>query len=107
MSKKKPVSRKTSTQTPQKTVQYAILAIVVIVAMVAILSFVSNSQKKADAPATSGDNAAVVASSSPACGIFDSIPAAEQYAEAPAQLIDEANNFILHLLSFIPYFIFL
>ena len=93
MSKKKPVSRKTSTQTPQKTVQYAILAIVVIVAMVAILSFVSNSQKKADAPATSGDSAAVVASSSPACGIFDSIPAAEQYAEAPAQLIDEAKQY--------------
>ena len=69
MSKKKPVSRK-STQTPQKTVQYAILAIIVIVAMVAILSFVSNSQKKADAPATGGDSAAV-ASSSPACGIFD------------------------------------
>lgn len=91
MSKKKPVSRKTSTQTPQKTVQYAILAIIVIVAMVAILSFVSNLQKKADAPVVGSGDA--VASSSPACGIFDSIPAAEQYAEAPAQLIDETKQY--------------
>ena len=91
MSKKKPVSRKSSSQTPQKTIQYALLAIVVIVAMVAILSFVSNSQKKADAPAAGSGDA--VASSSPACGIFDSIPAAEQYAEAPAQLIDEAKQY--------------
>jgi len=91
MSKKKPVSRKSGTQAPQKTIQYALLAIIVIVAMVAILSFVSNSQEKVDAPAAGSSDA--VASSSPACGIFDSIPAADQYAEAPAQLIDEAKQY--------------
>lgn len=93
MSKKKPVSRKsnTSTQTPEKTIQYAALAIVVIGVLVVIFSFLSKLQNK-EAETTAG-GAEVVASTSPACGIFDAIPAAKQYTQAPAQLIDEAKQY--------------
>ena len=93
MSKKKPVSRKsnTSTQTPEKTIQYAALAIVVIGVLVVIFSFLSKLQNKETETTAGGGE--VVASTSPACGIFDAIPAAEQYTEAPAQLIDEAKQY--------------
>ncbi len=95
MPKKKPVNKKSNTQTPEKTIQYAALAIVVIGVLVVVFSFLSKLQNKgtdtAAAPA-SGDGAAV-ASTSPACGVFDAIAAADQYTEAPAQLIDETKQY--------------
>lgn len=92
MSKKNRVNRKNNAQSPDKTIQYAAIAIVVIVALVVVFSFLQKLQNSGDGGDASASNAAV-ASSSPACGIFDSVPAAEQYNEAPPQLIDETKQY--------------
>lgn len=94
MSKKKPVSRKsnTSTQTPEKTIQYAALAIVVIGVLVVIFSFLSKLQNK-EAETTAGDRL-LPALRLPA-EFLNAIPAAKQYTQAPAQLIDEAKDIFL------------
>lgn len=91
MSKKKPVVKKTATQTPEKTIQYAALAIVVFVVLAGAFTLLSRTQGDAAAPDPASSGAA--AGSSPACSIFESIPAAEQYTEAPAQLIDETKQY--------------
>jgi cyclophilin family peptidyl-prolyl cis-trans isomerase len=91
MSKKKPVKKKSNKQTPEKTIQYAALAIVVIGVLVVLFSFLSKSQNKGtDTPVAASGSAA---SSSPACGIFDSIAAADQYDSAPPQLVDQAKQY--------------
>lgn len=89
MSKKNPVAKKPAAQTPEKTIQYAALAIVVFVVLAGIFTLLSRTQSDEPVAATSGS----AAGSSPACSIFDSIPAAEQYTEAPAQLIDETKQY--------------
>lgn len=89
MSKKKPAVKKAATQTPEKTIQYAALAIVVFVVLAGAFTLLSRTQGDAAAPASSG----AASGSSPACSIFESIAAAEQYTEAPAQLIDETKQY--------------
>jgi peptidylprolyl isomerase len=93
MSKKKPVPRKKNeVQTPEKTIQYAAIAIVVILALVAVFSFLPKLQGKGNAASTAVSNNAV-ASGSPACGVFDSIAAAAQYSKAPPQLVDATKKY--------------
>jgi cyclophilin family peptidyl-prolyl cis-trans isomerase len=64
----------------------------VIGVLVVLFSFLSKSQNKGtDTPVAASGSAA--ASSSPACGIFDSIAAADQYDSAPPQLVDAAKQY--------------
>ncbi len=91
MAKKKPVKK--IVKKPDMTRQYAALAVVLV--LVALFTWYLLSRPKPPVAETPGDPNAnsVVNSAQPACGIFDSIPAADTYSEAPPMLIDQAKQY--------------
>ncbi len=81
MAKKKKRVNKAQAQKSEKTIQYVAIALVLIV--VGIIAWQYLPKKQAN----------VEIGSSPACAIFDSIPAAEQYDSAPPMKIDESKPY--------------
>jgi cyclophilin family peptidyl-prolyl cis-trans isomerase len=89
MSPKKKVN-KVEAQKTEKTIQYvAIVMIVIVIALVA-WPYVAKLFPKAE---TASPVAVDDVGSETACSVFDSIPAAEQYNDAPSMLIDQAKQY--------------
>lgn len=86
MSKKKLV-KKAQAQKTDRTIQYAGLGLILVV--VALIAWQNISKPK---PASTSSGAEAVDSSA-ACAPFESIAAAEQYASAPPQSIDETKQY--------------
>ena len=98
MSTKKKASKVEAKKT-DKTIQYVGIAMIVIVVLIVAWPYVAKllpRNQKADAAApTSVASAGSVADtgSETACAAFDSIPAADQYSEAPPMKIDQAKQY--------------
>lgn len=89
MSPKKKIS-KAEAQKTERTIQYVGIALIVIVVALIASPYIAKLYPKADA----GTSAAVEdVGSETACAVFDSIPAAPQYSEAPAMLIDQSKQY--------------
>lgn len=89
MSPKKKIS-KAEAQKTERTIQYVGIALIVIVIALIASPYIAKLYPKADA----GTSAAVEdVGSETACAVFDSIPAAPQYSEAPAMLIDQSKQY--------------
>jgi cyclophilin family peptidyl-prolyl cis-trans isomerase len=80
MAKKKTVTK--GANQSDRTVQYIGAALILIVVVAFAWQYIP---RPAAEPAFTGE-----VGSTPACGVFDSIPAAKQYSAAPPQLIDES-----------------
>lgn len=97
MAKKKPVKK--AVKKVDMTRQYIALGVVLVVVALFTWYLMSTAKSKNEALATSATptidpNAnSVVNSASPACSIFDSIPAKTTYSEAPPTLIDTAKKY--------------
>jgi cyclophilin family peptidyl-prolyl cis-trans isomerase len=89
MSPKKKISKAESQKT-EKTIQYVGIALIVIVVALIASPYIAKLYPKAG----EGNSAVVTdVGSETACAVFDSIPAAPQYSEAPAMLIDQSKQY--------------
>lgn len=87
-SKKK--TNKAEAQRAERTIQYAGIALIVIVIAIIAAPYIAKLYPKAN----EGNSTAVTdIGSETACAVFDSIPAAEQYSEVPALLIDQSKQY--------------
>jgi cyclophilin family peptidyl-prolyl cis-trans isomerase len=89
MSPKKKPSKEESKKT-ERTIQYVAIAMIIIVIAIIAAPYVAKLYPKAgeESPAAVTD-----LGSETACAVFDSIPAAPQYSEAPATLIDPSKQY--------------
>ena len=89
MSSKKKVNKAEAKKT-EKTIQYVGIAMIVIVVALVAWPYVAKLFPKAETV-----NTAVVedVGSETACAAFESIPAADQYNEAPPMMVDEAKQY--------------
>ena len=95
MAKKKPVKK--VVKKPDMTMQYTALGVVLV--LVALFSWylLSRPKSNGDAVGTDSSSNSVVNSTTSACGIFDSIAAADTYNEAPPMLIDTAKKYFANI----------
>lgn len=84
MSPKKKQSKAEARKT-ERVIQYAGIAMIVVVVALIALPYVAKLYPKADVVQDPENKAA--------CAVFDSIPAAEQYDEAPPMLIDPSKQY--------------
>ena len=90
MAKKKPAKR--VAKKPDMTMQYAALGVVLV--LVALFTWYLLSKPKPITEAVNDPNAnSAVNGTTSACGIFDSIAAADTYSEAPPMLIDPSKQY--------------
>ena len=90
MAKKKPVKR--AAKKPDMTKQYMALGAVLV--LVALFTWYLLSRPKAEPVSEVDPNAnSVVNGTTSACAIYDSIPAASTYSEAPPLLIDPSKQY--------------
>lgn len=85
---KKKSANKLEVKKTEKTIQYVAIAIVLIVVGAIAWPYIPKQQVDTSTNAGSENVAG-----SAACGIFDAIPAAEQYNEAPPIMIDQAKQY--------------
>lgn len=86
--KKKP--SKEETQKTERTIQYVAIAMIVIVVAIIAAPYIAKLYPKAE----EAKSAAVTdVGSETACAVFDAIPAAAQYNEAPAMSIDQSKQY--------------
>ena len=92
MAKKKPVKK--VVQKNSTSMQYWALGVVLVLIGLFTWYLLSKPKPVVTETSTVDPNAmSVVNSTSPACDVFDSIPAAKSYDEAPKLLIDEAKQY--------------
>lgn len=90
MSPKKKVN-KAEAQRTEKTIQYVAIVMIVIVVAIVAWPYAARLFPKAEVAATPASVGDV--GSGTACAAFESIPAAEQYNEAPPMMIDQAKQY--------------
>src|SRR6187549_1056371 len=74
--------------TTDRTIQYIGIAVAVLVIGYFAWQYIPRSK-----PSVTTDTGNVAVGNSPACQVFDSIPAAAQYNTAPPQLVDESSDY--------------
>lgn len=91
MAKKKPVKK--AARKPDMTMQYAALAVVLVLVGLFTWYLLSKPKPPKEENASDPNANSVVNSTSPACGMFEDIAAADTYSEAPPMRIDTSKQY--------------
>jgi hypothetical protein len=92
MSPKKKVNKAEAKKT-EKTIQYVAIAMIVIVIAIFAAFYGPKLMPAAETAAPVSGGSVGDVGSGATCALFDSIPAAEQYNEAPPMMIDQAKQY--------------